>query len=94
METVRKSDFVEFISKQHKISKADAERSISYFIDSIGKILAKGKKISFVGFGNFYTLKTKARSGRNPKTGLPIKIKASNRPAFKAGLKLKELCNK
>ena len=94
METMSKTAFVEFMSKDNKISKAEAERSIDCFIGSTSKALAKGNKLSFIGFGNFYTLKTKARTGRNPKTGAPLKIKAANRPAFKAGSKLKAMCNK
>jgi len=94
MKPMSKPEFIDFMAKDNKLSKAEAERSLNDTIDSIGKALAKDNKITFMGFGNFYVLKSKARTGRNPKTGASIKIKASNRPAFRAGAKLKALCNK
>ena len=94
MKPMSKPEFIDFMAKDQKLSKAEAERSLNATIDSISKAVAKGNKIQFVGFGSFYTLKNKARTGRNPKTGAPLKIKASTRPAFKAGAKFKALCNK
>jgi DNA-binding protein HU-beta len=52
--------------------------------------LKKGKKVSFVGFGTFSVGKRKARTGRNPQTGEPIKIAAARVPRFKAGKSLKD----
>ena len=46
-----------------------------------------------VEFSRFYKTQTKARTGRNPKTGEPIKIAAYVQPRFTAGIKLKEACN-
>ena len=89
-----KPEFIALMAKDHDMSKAEAERTLDATLTTIGKAVAKGNKIQFVGFGSFYTLKSKARTGRNPKTGAPIKIKASTRPAFRAGAKLKALCNK
>ncbi|HEX9912532.1 MAG TPA: HU family DNA-binding protein, partial [candidate division Zixibacteria bacterium] len=52
--------------------------------------LKKGKKVSFVGFGTFSVAKRKARMGRNPQTGAPLKIAAARVPRFKAGKSLKD----
>ena len=93
MKTLSKPEFIDIMAKNHDMSKVEAEKSLAATLDTVGKILAKGDKVSFVGFGNFYTLKSNARNGRHPQTGAPIKIKASTRPAFRAGAKLKELCN-
>ena len=49
----------------------------------------KGQKVSLVGFGSFLVRSRKARTGRNPKTGEEIKIKARKVPAFSAGAELK-----
>jgi DNA-binding protein HU-beta len=49
----------------------------------------KGGKVTLVGFGTFQKARQKARKGRNPQTGAPIKIKARNVVKFKAGKGLK-----
>ncbi len=46
-----------------------------------------------VGFGTFSVVHRKASMGRNPRTGEPIQIKASNQPKFKAGKALKATVN-
>jgi len=49
--------------------------------------------VALVGFGNFSVSKVKARTGRNPKTGEPLKISARIQPRFSAGKSLKDACN-
>jgi DNA-binding protein HU-beta len=46
--------------------------------------------VTLVGFGTFSKVRRKARKGRNPQTGAPIKIKATNVVKFRAGKKLKD----
>ena len=55
--------------------------------------LKKGGTVSLVGFGSFYVGKRAARSGRNPRTGAAIKIKAAKVPKFRAGKGLKDAVN-
>jgi DNA-binding protein HU-beta len=56
----------------------------------VKKTLKSGDTVSLVGFGTFVVRKRAARTGRNPRTGDTIKIKASKVPAFKAGKALKD----
>src|SRR2546427_1803995 len=79
-----------------KMSKADAGRTIEALFDDKGIIAAelkKGAKVQITGFGNFEARKRAARTGRNPKTGGVIQIKASIAPAFRAGKQLKMAVN-
>jgi len=46
-----------------------------------------------VGFGTFYIGKRSARTGRNPRTGAAIKIKAAKVPKFRPGKALKDALN-
>jgi DNA-binding protein HU-beta len=62
-------------------------------IDIISGTLKKGDSLTLVGFGTFEVRKRAARTGRNPKTGEELKIKAAKVPAFKAGATLKALVN-
>ncbi len=90
---MNKEEFVTFIAEKNKCSKADAARALNLIKDSIIAAMAKGQKITLVGFGTFYVQSRAARDGRNPKTGAAMKIKAYKQPAFKAGKQLKEACN-
>ena len=71
-------------------TKKEAAQALESFLDSIESALAKGDKVSLIGFGTFSVSKRAAREGRNPATGAAIKIPAANVPKFKAGKKLKE----
>ncbi|OZA45393.1 HU family DNA-binding protein, partial [Polaromonas sp. 17-63-33] len=74
-------------------TKADAERNVGALIDIISGTLKKGDSLTLVGFGTFEVRKRAARTGRNPKTGEALKIKAAKVPAFKAGATLKAAVN-
>jgi DNA-binding protein HU-beta len=85
-----KEELVGKIAKDAKVTKAQAHRALSSFIEGVTTALKKGKRVSFVGFGTFSVGKRKARTGRNPQTGAPIKIAAARVPKFKAGKQLKD----
>ena len=72
------------------ITKKQAGEAVNAVFDSIKGALAKGEKVSLVGFGSFSVKKRAAREGRNPRTGKPLKIKAKKVPVFKAGKALKD----
>lgn len=72
------------------ITKKQAAAAVDAVISSIKGALKKGDKVSLVGFGSFSVKERKARTGRNPQTGKPMKIKAKKVPAFSAGKGLKE----
>ncbi|MBW1680864.1 MAG: HU family DNA-binding protein [Deltaproteobacteria bacterium] len=85
-----KAELIAEIAKKSKLTKADAERSLNAFVEIAKKTLKKEKRLALAGFGTFVVTKRKARKGRNPQTGEPIKIKASKVVRFKAGKALKE----
>ena len=72
------------------VTKKEAAAAVDAVIDAITGALAKGDKVSLVGFGSFSVKKRKARTGRNPRTGKAIKINAKKVPAFSAGQALKD----
>ncbi|MGB2768466.1 MAG: HU family DNA-binding protein [Candidatus Zixiibacteriota bacterium] len=85
-----KEELVNKIAKEAKVTKVQANKAISAFFTGVTSSLKKGKKVSFVGFGTFSVAKRKARMGRNPQTGAPIRIAAAKVPKFKAGKTLKD----
>jgi DNA-binding protein HU-beta len=88
-----KSDLVDAIATSADISKAAAGRALDAVVAAIKGSLAKGEEVSLVGFGTFYVGERAARSGRNPRTGASIDIKAAKTPKFRAGKGLKDAVN-
>jgi DNA-binding protein HU-beta len=82
---MNKSELVEATAKAADISKAAAERALSAMVDAVVKAVAKGDTVTLVGFGTFKPAKRAARTGKNPKTGEPLKIAATTVPKFTAG---------
>lgn len=85
-----KAELIDKVAAKTKLTKKDSGNAIDAIVASISGALAKGDKVSLVGFGSFDVRKRAARTGRNPQTGAEIKIAARKVPAFKAGKALKE----
>ncbi len=90
---MNKAELIDAVAAAADISKSDSSRALDAVIAAIGKALKKGDQVTLVGFGTFLVRKRAARTGRNPRTGAAIKIKASKVPAFKAGKALKDTVN-
>lgn len=84
-----KEELIAKAAQDAGISKIQASNVLKSLLSSIEGALAKGDKVSLVGFGTFSVSKRAARTGRNPATGQPIQIPAATVPKFKAGKKLK-----
>ncbi len=91
---MNKAELIDAIADEAGLSKKDAGNALKALIDTVSKELKKGGSVQLVGFGTFEVGKRAARTGRNPKTGEAIKIKAAKTPKFKAGKALKDLVNK
>lgn len=91
---MNKNDLVSKVAESADISKQKAASAVDAVIDAIKGSLKKGEDVRLVGFGTFSVSNRAATTGRNPRTGEPIKIPASKQPKFKAGKDLKEAVNK
>ncbi|MAZ75834.1 MAG: DNA-binding protein [Micavibrio sp.] len=91
---MNKAELIEHVANETETTKADAQRAVEAVFDGITATLKKGNAARFVGFGTFSVAKRAATTGRNPRTGEPIKIPASKNAKFKAGKELKEAVNK
>ena len=87
---MNKSDLIEHIATQADISKAAATRALDAIVGGVKSTLKKSGSVTIVGFGTFAVSKRAARTGRNPRTGAAIKIKAAKVPKFKPGKALKD----
>jgi DNA-binding protein HU-beta len=91
--TVNKNELIANVAGSADLTKTDAEKAVNAVFATIKQALKKGEEVRLVGFGTFAVTKRKATTGRNPRTGEPIKIKASKQPKFRAGKALKEEVN-
>jgi DNA-binding protein HU-beta len=90
---MNKADLIEKVAGQASISKSDAGEAVNALLDGIADSLQRGDSVTLIGFGTFAVSHRSARMGRNPRTGEPIHIGASNSAKFKAGKSLKDALN-
>ena len=91
---MNKSELIDAISNEADLSKAAAERALNSALGAVMKAVAKGDRVTLVGFGTFYASKRAARTGQNPRTGEKIKIAAATVPKFTAGAAFKDAANR
>ena len=90
---MNKNDLVAVVADNTGLSKADCAKAVDSVFDSITDTLKGGTEVRLVGFGTFSVANRRASQGRNPRTGEPIQIPASQQPKFKAGKGLKDAVN-
>jgi DNA-binding protein HU-beta len=91
---MNKADLIERVAQNAGINKTQAECAINSLVSGIQGDLKKGGRVTLVGFGTFSVAGRKARTGRNPQTGAPIKISAKKVAKFSPGAELKAAVNK
>ena len=90
---MNKQELVAAMAAKAGLTKADAEKALSAFVETTKETLAKKESIQLIGFGTFSISARAARTGRNPQTGKEIQIAAKNVAKFKAGKSLGEAVN-
>ena len=84
-----KQQFIDSVSTTAGQSKAEIEKTLEAILDTAAQALASGERIEFRGFGIFAVKETKARTGRNPRTGEAVTIAASRKATFRPSKELK-----
>ena len=88
---MNKAQLAKYVAQKTKISKSKALKAIDETLTAMRTSLRKGERVNLVGFGSFSVKQRKARTGRNPKTGETIQIKARKVAKFTAGSELKSM---
>lgn len=86
-----KADLIAQVAGEAQVKKADAEKALNALIKAVSGALKDSGRLALAGFGTFVVASRKAREGRNPQTGKPIKIPATKVVKFKPGKQLKDL---
>jgi DNA-binding protein HU-beta len=90
---MNKSELIDAVAEAADLPKAAATRAVDAMVSAVTEALQNDDQVTLVGFGTFSVRSRAARSGRDPRTGNTIQIKASKVPAFKAGKALKDAVN-
>ena len=90
---MKKQELISAIASAANLSTVEAACALDATTDAITHALAQGSDVRLMGFGSFVVRDRAARTGRNPKTGDTVQIKASKVAVFKAGKALKEAVN-
>ena len=87
---MNKQELIGHVADRSGLSRNDATRAVETMLEVITSTLKRGDEVRLVGFGNFSVTRRKASTGRNPRTGEPMQIKASAQPKFRPGKILKD----
>lgn len=87
---MNKSELIDAVADTTGMTKSEAGRSVEAVLSVVTGALQGGDQVSLVGFGTFSVRERAARTGRDPRSGQSIEIKASKNPVFKAGKALKD----
>ncbi|MCM1324471.1 MAG: HU family DNA-binding protein [Acetobacter sp.] len=90
---MNKNELIASIASEAGLTKADAGKALDAFVTTVTQTLKKDEEIRLVGFGTFAVSKRAATTGRNPRTGETIKIKARRQAKFKVGKTLQDAVN-
>lgn len=82
---MNKSDLINKVAEATGLTKVDAKKAIDCYHDTVAGALKGGERVEILGFGSFSVATREARTGRNPKTGEALTIKAKTVAKFKAG---------
>ena len=86
-----KAELINQVANEAQVKKVDAEKAVNALIRVVSKTLKSDGRLALAGFGTFTVAQRKAREGRNPQTGKPIKIPATKVVKFKPGKQLKDM---
>jgi len=87
---MNRTQLIEKVAGKAELTKKDADKFLSAYIEAVTEAMKAGEKVTLVGFGTFEVRERAAREGRNLRTGEPMHIPATKYPAFKAGKSFKD----
>jgi len=88
---LNRKELVDAIQKHTLVSRTDVDKVLGSLIQHTQVAVKRGDRVSLVGFGTFERQERKARTARNPRSGQPVKVKATKVPRFRAGQGFKDV---
>jgi len=91
--SITKAELLDRVADTAGVTKVQAEGVLGAFFETCTSAARSGDKVAWPGFGSFSGSARAARTGRNPRTGAPVKIPASTAMKFSASSTLKQALN-
>ena len=88
---MNRKELVDAIQKHTQVARTDVDKVLGSLIQHTQVAVKKGERVALVGFGTFERQDRKARTARNPRSGEPVKVKATKVPRFRAGQGFKDV---
>ena len=88
---MNRKELVDAIQKHTSVARTDVDKVLGSLIQHTQVAVKKGERVALVGFGTFERQDRKARTARNPRSGAPVKVKATKVPRFRAGQGFKDV---
>jgi DNA-binding protein HU-beta len=88
---LNRKELVDAIQKHTMVARTDVDKVLGSLIQHTQVVVKKGDRVSLVGFGTFERQDRRARTARNPRSGAPVKVKATKVPRFRAGQGFKDV---
>ena len=88
---MNRKELVDAIQKHTQVARTDVDKVLGSLIQHTQVAVKKGDRVALVGFGTFERQNRKARTARNPRSGEPVKVKATKVPRFRAGQGFKDV---
>lgn len=88
---MNRKELVDAIQKHTAVARTDVDKVLGSLIQHTQVAVKKGERVALVGFGTFERQDRKARTARNPRSGAPVKVKATKVPRFRAGQGFKDV---
>jgi DNA-binding protein HU-beta len=88
---LNRKELVDAIQKHTAVARTDVDKVLGSLIQHTQVAVKKGERVALVGFGTFERQDRKARTARNPRSGAPVKVKATKVPRFRAGQGFKDV---
>ena len=87
---MNKAELILALKDEAELTKSEADAVVNLFFNEMANALASGDRVEIRGLCSFYVKQYAGYTGRNPKTGEPVKIKPKKLPFFKCGKELKD----
>jgi DNA-binding protein HU-beta len=88
---LNRKELVDSIQKHTAVARSDVDKVLGSLIQHTQVAVKRGDRVALVGFGTFERQDRKARTARNPRSGEPVKVKATKVPRFRAGQGFKDV---
>ncbi len=87
------SQLIEHLAEQTGCQRNDSEQVVRIFFSRKKRAIAQDDNVEIRGFGSFNHKKYRSYTGRNPKNGKAVDVKAKKLPIFRTGKDLRERVN-